>query len=97
MVGKPCATLVEQPTNKLCAVGLAMLNDMPVMVDILDAKSALDSDANFTGERKRIFKVIVVEFIPVRFADKHRSYCHQSVQLKPVQSIASGSTTLITR
>jgi hypothetical protein len=65
-VGKPCATLVGQTTDRLCAVGLAMLNDTPVMVDTLDAKSALDGDANFTGEKKRISKVLVVDLVPLR-------------------------------
>lgn len=79
----------EHATNEFCAVGLAMLNDIPVMVDVIDAKSALDTDANFTGEKKRITQVITVEAIPVLRADKHRSYCHQSVPLKPALSIAS--------
>lgn len=97
MVGSPYGTTFEHATNNFCAVGLAMLNDTPVMVDILDAKSALDSDANFTGEKKSVAKVTVVENILVRLTDKHRSYCRRSVPLKPAQSTASGSTTLITQ
>lgn len=89
MVNGPCNIILEHATNEFCAVGLAMLNDTPVMVDIIDAKSALDSDADFTGEKKRITKVITVEAIPIRLADIHRSYYRQSVPLKPALFIAS--------
>lgn len=96
-VSSPYDTVFEHATNNSCAVGLAMLNDEPVVVDIIDANSALDSDANFTGEKKRVAKVIVVESMSVRLIDKYRSYCRRSVPLKPAQSTASGSTTLTTQ
>lgn len=34
-----------------------MANRIPVVVDILDAESALDSEASFTGEKKLISEV----------------------------------------
>jgi hypothetical protein len=71
-----------------------MLNGEPVLVDLLDAKSALDSDANFTGVKKRVSKVAAFEVYITQFADECCSYCHRSVPRKPAQSIVSGSTTL---
>ena len=97
MVRSPCATSLEHTTDRVCVVGLAMLTDTPVMVDILDAKSAVDSDANFTGEKKRVSKVNVVKSIPFPLADGYHSYCHRLVPLKPVQFIASDSITLTTQ
>ena len=64
MVRSPCATFSERTTDKFRAVGLAMLDYTPVMVDILDSGSALDSDANFTGQKRRVAKVNAVESRP---------------------------------
>ena len=59
IVSSSCTKLHGQTTDGNYVVGLAMLNGEPVTVDILDAKSALDSDANFTGVKKRVSKVCV--------------------------------------
>jgi hypothetical protein len=67
-----------------------MSNGTPVIVDVLDAKSALDSDANFTGVKKRISKVTVFDFMAFQFADERYSYYRRSVLRKPVQSIVLG-------
>jgi hypothetical protein len=97
IVSSFCTELYGQTTDGNCVVGLAMLNGKPVTVDILDVKSALDSDANFTGVKKRVIKVFVFQSISYRFADECCSYCHRSAPCKPAQSIASGSTTLTTQ
>jgi hypothetical protein len=97
IVSSSYTRLHGQTTDGDCIVGLAMLNGEPVTVDILDAKSALDSDANFTGGKKRVTKVFVFQSISYRFADQCCSYFHRSVPCKPAQYIASGSTTLTTQ
>ncbi|KAH0292679.1 hypothetical protein M436DRAFT_49609 [Aureobasidium namibiae CBS 147.97] len=60
-----------QPESEDVDVGLAMLDDTPVMVDILDAKSAVDGDANFTGEKKRVSKLLS----PISAAQASAIYC----------------------
>ncbi|KAG9525473.1 hypothetical protein KCU93_g5856, partial [Aureobasidium melanogenum] len=47
-----------QPASDEVDVGLAMANRIPVVVDILDAESALDSEASFTGEKKLISELL---------------------------------------
>ncbi|KAI4850148.1 hypothetical protein E4T44_02917 [Aureobasidium sp. EXF-8845] len=60
-----------QPDSEDVDIGLAMLNGEPVTVDILDAKSALDNDANFTGIKKRVTKLLS----PISAAQAGAIYC----------------------
>ncbi|KAI4748486.1 hypothetical protein E4T50_01234 [Aureobasidium sp. EXF-12298] len=98
-----------QPDSEDVDVGLAMLNDTPVMVDILDAKSALDSDANFTGEKKRISKLLspisaaqagAIHCIGLNYTDhaaemKVATPEYPEVFLKPATTITAATGSII--
>jgi len=71
IVSSSCTELHGQTTDGNYVVGLAMLNGEPVIVDILDAKSALESDANFTGVKKRVSKLLS----PISAAQAGAIYC----------------------
>ncbi|KAI4850316.1 hypothetical protein E4T44_02818 [Aureobasidium sp. EXF-8845] len=71
-----------QPDSEEVDIGLAMLNGEPVTVDILDVKSALDSDANFTGVKKRAeMKVATPEY--------------PEVFLKPASTVTTATDPII--
>ncbi|KAI5250559.1 hypothetical protein E4T42_04974 [Aureobasidium subglaciale] len=90
-------------------VGLAMLDNIPVAVNILDAKSALDSDADFTGEQKHISKLLspisveeagAIQCIGLNYTDhaaemKVPSPTYPEVFLKPATTITTATAPII--
>jgi len=47
-----------EPVDPDLDVGIAMVEGKPILVKVLDASSALDSDARFTGEVKEAKRIL---------------------------------------
>ncbi|KAI5244430.1 hypothetical protein E4T43_03736 [Aureobasidium subglaciale] len=98
-----------QPENEDLDVGLAMLDNIPVVVNLLDAKSALDSDADFTGEQKHISKLLspisveeagAIQCIGLNYTDhaaemKVPPPIYPEVFLKPATTITTATAPII--
>ncbi|THY29612.1 hypothetical protein D6D01_03490 [Aureobasidium pullulans] len=98
-----------QPENDDLDVGLAMLNKVPVMVDILDVESSLDGDASFTGEKRQILELLspisteeagAIQCIGLNYTDhaaemKVATPDYPEVFLKPATTISTATAPIV--
>ncbi|THY59785.1 hypothetical protein D6C97_03953 [Aureobasidium pullulans] len=91
-----------QPENDDLDVGLAMLNKVPVMVNVLDVQSSLDSDASFTGEKRQILekKLAQSSVIGLNYTDhaaemKVATPDYPEVFLKPATTISTATAPIV--
>ncbi|THW90657.1 hypothetical protein D6D17_08621 [Aureobasidium pullulans] len=98
-----------QPENDDLDVGLAMLNKVPVMVNVLDVESSLDGDASFTGEKRQILELLspisteeagAIQCIGLNYTDhaaemKVATPDYPEVFLKPATTISTATAPIV--